>query len=342
MRIVTNFARFPARWKAAPGLEGTSVPAAGVGQFLRHRGRGTVWLVNCDPGLTLRLAAVKAGAPWIGSRLVAADLVLRAPRPGMSRMAHPLRRLLLSKVDHFVHYFRDLTGYTREFGVSAERSSFVPFKVNLHGRFAMAPDSEGEYILCLGRSMRDFDTFFDAMEQLPYPAAITRPAPDLMRQHGARFTRGLDALPSNVRILEDDGSDEAMVRAVRGAKMVVLPILKTSLVASGISTCLNAMSLGKCIIGSEGPGMLDVFENGEVLAAPPENAPALAAVMRRAWEDEELRKRTAAAGYRYAQQQGGEAELYRRLIDQVAYWYGRDESGEGKTSVHERNEKQAF
>ncbi len=326
MRIVTNFARFPARWKAASGLEGNTIPAATVGQFLQHGGRDTVWLVNCDPGLTLRLAAVKAAAPWIGSRLVAADLVLRAPRSAASRMAHPLRRLLLSNVDHFIHYFRDLTGYTREFGVSAGRSSFVPFKVNLYGRVAVEPGPEGEYILCLGRSMRDFDTFFDAMEQLPYPAAITRPAPDLMRRHGARFTRGLDALPSNVRILDDDGSDEAMIRVVKNAKLVVLPILKTSLVASGISTCLNAMSLGKCVIGSEGPGMLDVFENGEVLAAPPEDAAALAAVMRRAWEDEELRKRTAAAGYRYAQQQGGEAELYRRVIDQVACWY-KGESG---------------
>lgn len=315
------------------------MPATTVGQFLQHRGRDTVWLVNCDPGLTLRLAAVKAGAPWIGSRLVAADLVLRAPRSAASSMIRPLQRLLLLRVDHFIHYFRDLAGYTREFGVPAGRSSFVPFKVNLYGRFAVEPDSEGEYILCLGRSMRDFDTFFDAMEHLPYPAAITRPAPDLMRQHGARFTRSLDALPSNVRILDDDGSDEAMIRVVKNAKLVVLPILKTSLVASGISTCLNAMSLGKCVIGSEGPGMLDVFENGEVLAAPPENAAALAAVMRRAWEDEELRKRTAAAGYRYAQQQGGEAELYRRVIDQVAYWYGKDESGEGNARRSQAKQK---
>jgi glycosyltransferase involved in cell wall biosynthesis len=159
------------------------------------------------------------------------------------------------------------------------------------------------------------------MEQLPYPAAITRPDQALFAQHGARFTRDLARLPENVRLLDDDGTDESLMRVVKGAKMVVLPILKTSLVASGIGTALNTMILGKCVIGSAGPGMSDVFDSGEVLVAPPEDADALARIIRRAWEDDALRMQTAAKGLQYARRSGAEPDLHQRIIDQVAVWF---------------------
>jgi glycosyltransferase involved in cell wall biosynthesis len=320
MRIVTNFARFPQTWEAENGLRGETTTAATAGEFWRFRGEETIWLVNCDTKLTLQLGALKMFAP-AGVSLIVVDLVLRAPTTWRHRIQLPVKRQLLAHVDHFIHYFRDLSGYERVFGISAARSSFTPFKVNLVDRYEVnREDDGGEYVLCLGRSMRDFDTFFDALERLPYPAAITKPDNALFAQHGARFTRDLSKLPSNVRVIDDDGSDESMMRVIKNAKMVVLPVLKASMVASGISTALNAMILGKCIIGSEGPGMSDVFQ-GEVLVAPPENAGALAEVIRRAWEDDALRSRTAANGFQYARQVGGEPQLYQRIIDQVAVWY---------------------
>ncbi len=320
MQIVTNFGRFPRTFEAANGLKGETTAASTAADFWRHRGDGTIWLVNCDPALTLQLGALKTFAPS-GVFLIAVDLVLRAPTRWWDWIQLPVKRRLLMRVDHFVHYFRDLRGYERLFGIGADRSSFTPFKVNLVDRYEVhRQGDDGDYILCLGRSMRDFDTFFDALEQLPYPGAITRPDPVLFAQHGARFTRDLAKLPGNLRLLEDDGGDESMMRVIRGAKMVVMPVLKASMVASGISTALNVMSLGKCVIGSEGPGMSDVFDK-EVLLAPPEDATALAGVIRSAWEDDALRARTAAAGFDYARGVGGEPELYQRIIDQVAVWF---------------------
>src|SRR6516165_1742587 len=213
MLIVTNFERFPETWQAANGMRGNSIPASRPGEFWSKRDSGTVWLVNCDTPLTLQLAARKL----VFARaipLIAADLVLRIPA-GSACLSAPLKRFLLSRVDHFIHYFRDLSGFERYFGIGADRSSFVPFKVNLADHYRVDPTPEGEYVLCLGRSMRDFDTFLDAVERLPYPAAITTPAPDLFARHGARFTRRLDALPKNVRVLDDDGSDAAMMRIAR-------------------------------------------------------------------------------------------------------------------------------
>src|SRR5690606_28195169 len=110
--------------------------------------------------------------------------------------------------------------------------SFVPFKPNLPNQPDMTPAVEGEYILCFGRSLRDFDTFFDAVERLPYPAAIPAPNLEHLKAHGARFTRSPDRLPGNVRLLPDDNTMEAQVRMLRSARIVVLPILKSSIVAS--------------------------------------------------------------------------------------------------------------
>lgn len=99
----------------------------------------------------------------------------------------------------------------------------------------------------------------------------------------------------------------------------VLPILKSSIVASGISVFLSAMRFGRWVIGSEGPGMLDIFSD-EVLAVPPEDPIALADMIQRAWSDDDLRRRTAAAGLEYAVQAGPEQDFYQRLVDRISDW----------------------
>jgi glycosyltransferase involved in cell wall biosynthesis len=161
------------------------------------------------------------------------------------------------------------------------------------------------------------------MERLPYPGVIAKPDMAGLRAHHARFTRSVDRLPANVRAVEDDGSEQAQIRILGNARIVVLPILKASLVASGISTCLNAMQLGKCVIGTEGPGMSDIFKD-EIIAVPPEDPAALAAAIARAWEDGALRSRTSHAGRLYALKAGGESDLYQRIIDRTVLWYRRE------------------
>ncbi len=318
MIIVTNFVHFPSTWSAPGQKVGSAIYARTAAEFLAHQGPDTVWLVNCDPHLTLRLAfrkLLRSGGP----KLVAVDLVLRRPKGFRDALPMSVKRFLLKRVDHFIHYFSDVRAYQETFGIDAARSSFVPFKANLAESHTLQPEQGSEqYILCFGRSMRDFDTFFDAVEQLPYPAAISRQDPAVLRTHGARFTRSWEQLPANLTVLDDDGGADAQVRILENAKIVVLPILKTSMVASGISSCLNAMSLGKCVIGTEGPGMSDVFQEGEVLVVPPEEPAKLAAAIRSVWEDTELRRKTADAGFRYAKAAGGEQQLYQRILDRLA------------------------
>lgn len=320
MLLVTNTPNFPLAWTAAGGFSGRSAIARSFWECLGYcRNAETVYVINCDPGLVVRLSALFLVLPFLRRPLIAVDLVLRRPEGPLQKISLCVKRFLFSRIDHFVHYFKDLQGYQAVFGIGPGRSSFVPFKPNIQYGRKLEPQPEGDYALCLGRSMRDYATFFQAMAQLPFPAAIAFPDLSSLRAHGALFALDLDQLPKGVRVLADDGTEENLVRILSGAKLVVLPILKKNIAASGISTALNAMLLGKCVIASEGPGISDVFSE-EVLTAPPEDPLALAEIIARAWKDDDLRAKTAAAGYRYALGLGGEPELYQRIIDQVVRW----------------------
>lgn len=331
MVILTNADGIPAEWTASSGERGTTIIAHSLRECLRQLRRCDVVLINGDPWLLLQLVAVFTALPFLRRPVVGSDIVLRRPVGLWPRLTLPVTRFLVSRVDHFIHHFKDLSGYQRFFGIGPERSTFVPFKPNLRYHCDVAPSPDGEYVLCFGRSLRDFDTFFDAVERLPYPAAIAKPDIKGLRACGSRFTRPLSRLPKQVRLLDHDPNDyRSQVQVLSGARLVVVPLLKSCLVTAG--TPLNAMLLGKCVILTEGPATNGLFTD-EVLKVPPEDPGALAEVIDRAWRDKELRERTAAAGYRHAFELGGEPELAARLLELVVSSYrgraGRPVPGPG-------------
>jgi len=101
------------------------------------------------------------------------------------------------------------------------------------------------------------------------------------------------------------------------ARVVALPLVAGRISASGIGTYLTAMLLGKCVIITEGPGSSDVLSD-EALFVPPEDPEALATMIRRAWQDQSLREKTAAAGQLYAERCGNSADLYQRVLEIVS------------------------
>lgn len=331
MFLVTNYwASFPKSWTASAGISGTSVSEMStVADYLRFRNRpDAVFMINCEPKLLYPLAAALTFRPGPRTPLISVDLVLRRPFGVRARIDCAYKRFLLRRVDHHVLYHKDVAGYRKYFGIAAERCSFVPFKPNL----PCVPDGDvspdGEYVLCYGRSQRDWETFFEAMKRVPYPGAtsVLSVPEKLARQPGL--------LPSNVRLLDDEDTQEAQARIIGNAKVVVLPILKTNMAASGLSIGLNAMALGKCVIGSEGTAFSGIFKD-ELLLVPPGDPEALAAMIRRAWEDDQLRRATAISGHRYAVNAGGRDDVYQRVIDATALWYQRRHVPPGMQTLDE-------
>lgn len=319
MRILTNFDRFPQTWSVSTGETGTAVILKTFPQFLRELRQSDLLLINGDVSLVFRLCLYFLVFPNRRRPIVAVDMVLRKPLTWGARLRTLFKKALFARVSHFVNYFQKSEGYKRYFGITPERSSFVHFKPNLRYRYDPKTYVEGNYILCFGRSQRDYDTFFQAISLLPYPAAIPRPNFKNLKEHHSRFTWSLDRLPANLQLLDDDGSQEAMIRSLEGARLVVLPILASSMLA-GVGVYLNAMLLRKCVIMSYGPGGSDVLTD-EALFVPPEDPQALAKMIHIAWQDDQLRTRIAEIGHRHALSLGGEPELRQRVLEKAIAWY---------------------
>jgi glycosyltransferase involved in cell wall biosynthesis len=321
MLIVTNIASFPRHWTATDGTTGTTEFARTSSEFMRFRADpSAIFLVNCATRLVMELA-LRQSVPFGKRRpLIALDMVfLRRPNTLGERLSVAAKRFVLRRVDYFIHYFKDVSGFDSLYGIGPERSGFVDFKANLWNARVDTASAGGEHVLCFGRSLRDFDTFFDAVEDLDYPAAIVDPQSAAVWDHGSRFTRPLSALPANVSVLQDDQTERAQANELNAARLVVVPMLRGRLVAAGISTILNAMILGKCVIATAGPGVTDVFTD-QILSVPAEDAGALRRMIEKAWEDDELRLRTGQAGLEYARRCGSEQDFYGRVINAILKW----------------------
>lgn len=291
---------------------------ASAWEFLRHSRHADLIIINCDVALAMKLAGLYLLFPFLRRPILGHDIVLRKPMTAKTKWMVPMKRFLLSRIDHYSLHFRILDGYRKYFGIRPERVSYLPSKPNIRYRYEYKVGPDGDHILCFGRSERDYDTFFKAMEMLPdLPAVIPPPNFAAFQRHAARFSRDVNQLPPNVRIVEDDGSVLSLIHIIEKAKLVVLPIVASRIAPSGIGTYLNAMLMGKCVITSEGVATSDVLLEGEALLVPPEDPDALARMIRRAWDDKELRERTAEAGRKYSEACGGEPELRQRVLDRA-------------------------
>ncbi|HEX3945976.1 MAG TPA: glycosyltransferase [Rhizomicrobium sp.] len=241
---------------------------------------------------------------------------MRIPMHFKQRVAALIKRVLFSRVSHFIHYFRDLSGYTRYFGISGARSSYVSFKVNIQD-VHLSPEEFGEdYIFTMGRSLRDYDTYIRAIAALPYPAAIPEFSFSEFEGKDETFAWTKENVPPHLNILRDSGSAADLVRNIAKARLVVIPTQASSICASGLSTYLDAMYLGKCVIISRGPGASDVLTD-QALFVPPHDVAALKEAITRAWEDDSLRKRTAESARNYAFSLGGEKEFLQRIFRHI-------------------------
>jgi Glycosyltransferase len=246
--------------------------------------------------------------------IVSVDLILRPPASAAERARAFLKRLLLKKVHRFILYFKDLGGYDRFYGIGPDRTTYIPFKVNdwdvLERRDA--PLSEGDYVLCAGRTLRDTATFVEALRQVGCPGVLLQQNRKLLREHGTESWKG--DLPENVKLIIDEGNQsKTFIEYISGARIVVIPRFKDDIAATGIGTYLLAMALNRCVIISEGPGANDTLTDQAVLVTP-EDPASLAKHVRALWEDANLRAKLTARGREYASEVAGAERLNRDIL----------------------------
>jgi glycosyltransferase involved in cell wall biosynthesis len=208
-----------------------------------------------------------------------------------------------------------MEGYRRFYGIDQKRACYIPFKVNGWEKRKTWPDSssDGEYVLCAGRTLRDTRTFVEAMRQSGRPGILLQQPAEVVLQHGTRPWDG--DLPANVSLVKDqEGTFESFARYISGARIVVIPRFHYDIAATGISTYLLAMALKKCVIISDGPAASDVLSD-EAVIVPPGDVNALASAITTYWDNDDLRSAMAERGHRYALQLRGEERLLADVLE---------------------------
>ena len=255
------------------------------------------------------LASMLAVIPFHRCRFTTLDFFIGSP-PASRR---PMIRWCLNRVDRMLVYFRDATVFEKEYGISPRRFHYVPFKINGIELIRKITLCDHGYIFTGGRSRRDFATLFAAVEPLGYPVKIVTSSEADMRPHGSSLERL--RVPPNVEISTNDQAQDFFIRMMAGARLVVLPIVRDTTTQAGIGVYLQGMALRKCVIVSSGMGVSDVLTDHQALIVPAGDVDALRRAIERAWNDDTLRERYAAAGFAYARRFGGEDDLRRNVLD---------------------------
>ncbi len=285
----------------------------GLCLYFRAHGNDVVVLT----GGTWRLLGVcfmRMLIPLGNFKLVAVDFILSRPINSKQCVIAWVKKLLLRKVDRFILHFKDTSEYERIYGIPPSKCGFIPFKVNYWEKIISEdqPSSTEEYVFTAGRSYRDFPTFIEAMRSVEYPGLLLYEESGLLKRSATDVD--LSNLPSNLIASKNEG-EQSWVAFIRRAKIVVVPLLPSTMYAPGLSLYLMAMAMGKCVIVTEGLATRNMLENEAVIVAPKDSV-ALASAIRRVWVDDNLRCQTAEAGRRYAERCAGE---YRLLSDIVQF-----------------------
>jgi glycosyltransferase involved in cell wall biosynthesis len=255
---------------------------------------------------------MKSLMPFSPCKLVAVDFILSRPQGWKQTAIARLKGLLLRKVDRFVLHFKDTSEYERIYGIPPSKCVFVPFKVNYWEKMSPKDPSfmAEEYVFTAGRSYRDFPTFIEAMRKVDYPGLLLYEEAALLKQSATDVD--LSNLPANLAAAKNEG-EQSWVEYIRRAKIVVVPLLPSTMYAPGLSLYLMAMALKKCVIVTEGLATRGMLTDEAVIVVP-KDAGAMAAAITRVWNDDALRNKTAEAGRRYAERCGGESRLLADIV----------------------------
>jgi len=288
-------------------------------------------LINCSPNDLFRLCLLKLLNPLSRCRVVSMDTVLPVPHldDTGARIQHWIRRLLFRQVHLFIEYFRDTRGYEFHYGIPRDKFRYVPFKINRYERVLATASSDQGYVFCGGNTRRDFSTLIEAVRGLPYPMRIVTMENTVIQGHGSFVDES--QLPPNIQIVRHDGSD-SFVDHIAGARLVVLPVKKENISASGIGVYIASMALGKCVIISSGPAVDDVIPEGSAVVVPPEDVQALREAIVKAYTDEEYRNRFARTGRAYALSLKGEERLCDSIMAVIAEDFGAPMRSPGATA----------
>jgi glycosyltransferase involved in cell wall biosynthesis len=196
-----------------------------------------------------------------------------------------LLRFSLKKVDIIIlNASAEANYYSNILKLPIEHFRFVAWPTNINTPEFI--ETNNNYFLAVGRSLRDWVTFFKAVEGTPYKYIVIATAED------ASFFPLLD----NV-VVKVDVNRQEYLEILKKSKAVVLP-LKPTIRSTGQATFLEAMAFGKPVIASNVVGVQDYLQHEyNALLCNPENPSELNKCIVMINDDQLLYDKLANQGY---------------------------------------------
>ena len=231
-----------------------------VRQAVAAARRGASAFVSFSEGLALPLAFADAGRT-----------------PHVALVHHALRRRtrafqratgLLHHIDRIVVLARSQERYLRDqMKIAPERLRFVYDKVD-HRFWVPGGEPSDGTVLSVGAEARDYETLVAAVATLGVPTVVV--AGSLWNDADRRFAA--DA-PASVTV-RSGLSFVALRELYDRAAVVVVPLQAGLRYAAGVNAVLEAMAMGKALVVSVTPGILDYVEDGLTARLVPPGDPS--------------------------------------------------------------------
>ena len=255
-------------------------------------------LVNSAVGFVRALAAIIKRRPRVlvlGSVERATPWFIRARRLGLLGRARlvvtnqlHLDDEQLELVDRNIVYSQAWIDAQRP--AVRSRAEFVPLPAD--GDFTTVSPRDGDYVFAGGGAGRDFATLIEALRGTGIPLRIVTFSPSTLGWTGT--------LPDDVQV-EWRMPSAAFLERVAGARLVVVP-LQDPQSDFGQTTVVQALSLGKPLVATRAPGIVDyVRDGGEGLLVEAGEVRGYRDAVLRLWGDVELRRRCGERALERAQ-----------------------------------------
>ena len=177
--------------------------------------------------------------------------------------------------------------------------------------FSPQPTAQEPDLICsAGQLLRDYDTLVRATSDLPVRVRIAAGSPWI-----AEELRPGGKLPANVDWRRYNRFDLRDLYA-RSA-LAVVPIVQNDY-QTGISTILEMMAMGKCVIVTRTRGQTDTIVDNETgVYVPPGDAPALRAAIERMLANPAERDRIGRNARAYVEREAGLDLFVRRIVESM-------------------------
>jgi len=262
------------------------------------------------------IAFLKFIIPFNRCKLITLDLIILVPQKSIKDRMYKIIKTVLFKNIHFsMIYFKNTEGYQKYYKIKPNKFKYVPYKINSYNLVINTPISDEGYIFTGGKSRRDFATFIEAIKDLPYPVKIITPVNKELLINGSYIDE--KDIPPQVELIHDDGTPESFMKYIAASKLVVLPIKKENISASGLGVYIVSMALKKCVIISKGPAVDDIITPDMAYLVPPGDVTALRNAIKKVYTDHDLRNRLAENGYNYAMSLKDEVRLKESIVEVI-------------------------